>query len=160
MTPDFALDNVIVPALTLLPQHLNSSAARIEMRAIGLQESGFKARRQMGNGPATGFWQFEQGGGVRGVVRHHSSAELARLICHARDCEFSPRAIWAQLEHDDILAAAFARLLLLTDPKPLPPIGDADAAWLYYLKNWRPGRPHVLTWKPFYDQAVALVMGD
>ncbi len=35
----------------------------------------------------------------------------------------------------------FARLLLWTDAKPLPAIGDEQGAWDYYLRNWRPGKP-------------------
>lgn len=146
MNITFALDNAITPALKLLPAYLDTPKARVMMVAIGYQESKFKVRRQYGNGPATGFWQFEQGGGVKGVCSHSASTELARQIVHARGCEFSPRAVWAQLETDDILAAVFARLLLLTDPKALPEVDAEGPAWAYYLRNWRPGRPRPEDW--------------
>ncbi len=54
-----------------------------------------------------------------------------------------------------MLAAAFARLLLLTDAKPLPQIGDVQGAWAYYVRNWRPGKPHPDTWPGLYKQAQA-----
>ncbi|XFB08402.1 hypothetical protein AAGT13_00040, partial [Azotobacter salinestris] len=90
---------------------------------IGLQESGLIHRRQIG-GPARGWWQFEQGGGVAGVLRHPASAGYARGVCTARKVSPEPGIVWAELEHDDTLAAAFARLLLWTDPAPLPEVGE------------------------------------
>jgi len=147
----------VSPALQLLPPKFDSAAARVLLLTIGLQESRFEYRRQLGNGPARGFWQFEEGGGVKGVCKHHSTIEQARLICRARDVSFDPHPIWAQLETDDILAAAFARLLLFADAAPLPEIGNAGAGWACYLRNWRPGKPHPETWDALYAQAVALI---
>lgn len=152
------VESAIAPALRLLPPHLDTDKARLMLLAIGLQESRFEHRAQItnsgGKGPALGFWQFEEGGGVRGVWRHHLSTDLARQLCHDRDCEFSTRAIWTRLETDDVLAAGFARLLLWTDPKPLPAIGATELAWGYYLRTWRPGKPHPKTWPPLYARAV------
>ena len=59
-----------------------------------------------------------------------------------------------QSEWDDVLAAAFARLLLFTDPAKLPKLGDADGAWQLYLRTWRPGKPHPHTWPDLYAQAL------
>lgn len=146
----------INPALALLPAKMDTAAARVVLLAIGLQESRFIHRRQIG-GPARGFWQFEQSGGVRGVLKHLSSEALARQVCAARGVEPTAPAVYAQLENDDVLAAAFARLLLWTDPKALPAIGDAEAAWALYLRTWRPGKPHPQTWLDLYRQAVAQV---
>jgi hypothetical protein len=154
------VETAVNPAFQLLPRRLDTTEARVMLLAIGLQESGFATRRQMGNGPARGFWQFEPGtrasrGGVWGVYLHRASNELLRLLCRDRDCNFDPRAIWGRLEDDDVLAAGIARLLLLTDPHPLPQIGDVDAAWSYYLRNWRPGKPRPESWPDYYAQAVA-----
>lgn len=124
--------------------------------AIGLQESRFVHRRQI-KGPARGFWQFEQGGGVRGVLQHGASSALAAKICAARKVPPMSTAVYAALEHDDILACCFARLLLWTDPKPLPAIGDKQAAWDLYERTWRPGKPHRDTWDNLYDRAVELL---
>jgi len=154
------VQSAINPALALLPAVMDSPRARVMLLASGLQESRFEYRRQLGNGPARGFWQFERGtrasrGGVWGVYLHKDTAEDLRLLCRARDCPFDPGAIWAQLEHDDVLAAGVARLLLWTDPYPLPELGDAEGAWkLYAERTWRPGKPHKRTWGGFYAAAL------
>ena len=132
--------DILDPSLKLLPG-MDSPKARMMLLAIGLQESRFEHRRQIG-GPARGFWQFESGGRVRGVLTHKASAYDAAKICHQRGVGSSTKEVYERLEHDDILACCFARLLLLTDPKPLPVIGDVDGSWAYYLRNWRPGKPH------------------
>ncbi|WAI85851.1 MULTISPECIES: hypothetical protein [Achromobacter] len=144
----------IVPALALLPSAMDTPQARVLLLAIGLQESRFQHRRQVG-GPARGFWQFERSGGVRGVLMHPTSRENALRICAARRVAPASATVHAALETDDILAAAFARLLLWTDPLRLPAVGDADGAWALYLRTWRPGKPHPQTWPVLYAQALS-----
>ncbi|WP_343499653.1 hypothetical protein [Achromobacter denitrificans] len=146
----------IDPALALLPAKMDTPAARVMLLAIGLQESRFIHRRQIG-GPARGFWQFEKGGGVRGVLTHASTREHAQLVCKARGVPATADAVYEALDKDDVLAAAFARLLLWSDPKTLPALGDADAAWALYLRTWRPGKPHPETWPDLYRQSVSEV---
>ncbi|HEY0201134.1 MAG TPA: hypothetical protein VGC24_05530, partial [Burkholderiaceae bacterium] len=63
----------------------------------------------------------------------------AQALCKVRGVAFTPQAVWDALDDDDLLAAGFARLLLYTDPAPLPAVGDVEGAWAYYLRNWRPG---------------------
>lgn len=142
----------IAPALALLPARMSSPSAEVMLLAIGLQESRFSHRRQVG-GPARGFWQFEQGGGVRGVLRHSASREHALAVCRIRNVIATEGAVYAALEHDDVLAAAFARLLLWTDPKALPALGDEQAAWDLYLRVWRPGRPRKEKWAASWSSA-------
>lgn len=144
----------IDPSLALLPKHMDTPQARVMLLAIGLQESRFEYRRQMGSGPAKGFWQFERGGGVKGCVNHPASAPHLRHLCAARNVEFTAQAIWDAIEHDDVLAAGLARLLLWTDPNKLPALGDVDGAWELYLRTWRPGKPHVRTWAELHRMAV------
>ncbi|MNY10013.1 hypothetical protein D3C86_1429660 [compost metagenome] len=48
-------------------------------------------------------------------------------------------AIWNAIEQDGLLAAALTRLLLWSDPRPLPAVGDEEAALALYLRTWRPG---------------------
>lgn len=151
------LSNAIEPALRLLPAHMDSPKARVLMLAIGLQESRFEYRKQMGNGPANSFWQMERRGGVAGVCKHPASRDLMRKVCTALDCEFDITAVWGRIATDDVLAAAAARLLLWTDTAPLPEIGQSKQAWDYYQNVWRPGRPHVETWPALYARAVAAV---
>ena len=149
----------IAAALSLLPDHMTSPEAELMMLAIGLQESRFEHRHQIG-GPAHGFWQFELGGGVRGVLTHSSSRDYARSLCAARGVSPSASSVFAAIEHDDILAAGFARLLLWTDSRPLPATGEVQEAWRYYIRNWRPGKPHEKTWAPLYAEAMEEVGHD
>ena len=128
----------------LLPMKMDSPFARVNQAAIGQQESGYLVRRQYGNGPARGYWQFEEGGGVKGVMEHKSTSELARSVCHARGVPFVRRTVWEALETDDVLVAAFCRLLMWTDSGKLP-TSEADG-WAMYARTWRPGRPHPDKW--------------
>ncbi|MBD9530460.1 hypothetical protein IB233_02280 [Comamonas sp. CMM01] len=146
MTLDQVTKTGIAPAMALLPIGMDSAKARIMLLAIGLQESRFEHRRQLvGNppqpaGPAKSFWQGEQGGGmVHGVRLHPDSRKHAATLYAARGVAASDAAIWSAIEHDDILAAGLARLLLWTDPLPLPAVSDEAAAWQLYLRTWRPG---------------------
>lgn len=133
------VEKAIKPAMAMLPARMRSREAVVMLLAIGLQESLFKYRRQMGNGPARGLWQFERDGGTAGVLQHRASGVLASDVCRERDVTAVAGDAHAKLEHDDVLAAAFARLLLWTDPKPLPALNDIESAWQLYLRTWRPG---------------------
>lgn len=147
------LNTAIQPALQALPASMNSPGALTMLMAIGLQESRFEHRRQIG-GPARGFWQFECGGGVKGVMNHDMSRAHAIKLCELRGVKFEAQAIYNALEHDDVLAAGFARLLLWTDRQAMPKVGDAEAAWALYYRTWRPGKPHRSTWDALYAQAL------
>jgi hypothetical protein len=157
------VETAIAPALALLGGRADTPEARVMLLASGMQESGMQYRRQLGDGPARSLWQFELGtrksrGGVTGVFMHSASSEPLRLLCRERGCEFDPRSIWQTIEQDDVLAAGLARLLLLTDAKPLPKVGDADGGWACYLRNWRPGKPRPSTWTKCYAAAIAEVV--
>lgn len=146
------IDQAYLPAIAIIGVK-DSPEARVQILAIGLQESRFKYRRQMGNGPAAGFWQFESGGGVRGVLNHQASKYKAHDLCKARGVDPITQKVWAALETDDVLAAGLARLLLLTDPRALPEVTNSVGAWDCYIRNWRPGKPHIETWAEFHRQA-------
>lgn len=151
---------ILLPAYRLLPPKMESTKASIMMLAIGLQESRFLHRKQI-NGPARGFWQFEKGGGVRGVMSHPASECYVHGICNELGVvPASMQHIYDTLAENDILAACFARLLLWTDWKALPAIGDAQAAWDCYERTWRPGKPHRHTWDALYQQAMDAVFGE
>ncbi|KWR74220.1 hypothetical protein ACUXAV_000181 [Cupriavidus metallidurans] len=152
----------IEPALRLLPPAMDTVKARVMLLAIGLQESAFAARRQAGNGPARGFWQFELGtpqsrGGVWGVFLHVASRPHLERLCLARRVAFQPEAIHRAIEVDDVLAAGVARLLLFTDPFALPSVTEQQAAWDLYARTWRPGKPHPKNWPANHARAVAEV---
>lgn len=157
MKPDEVLTRIVGPALAMLPMGMDTPKARVMLLAIGLQESKFEHRAQVlnggGKGPARGFWQFERGGGVKGVMNHHATTGHAHRLCAERDVAWDAVAIWAKLETDDLLACGFARLLLYSDPKPLPDMDDASGAWNLYERTWRPGKPHPLTWPGHHKTA-------
>ena len=132
--------------LKYLPPSMSNNLPQVlvAMLAIGLQESRFIHRYQVLNtpgvkGPARGFWQFESGGGVRGVMTHAATKPHLQKACRDLKVPFDRQTIWQALENNDDLAVVCARLLLYSDPKALPPLRDVEGMWQYYLRNWRPG---------------------
>lgn len=155
LDPDPEIIEAQRQAHCLLPANMGSPEARHLSLTIALQESAGKHRRQLiikdGKlqplGPAKGLHQGELGGGMcTGIRTHHATREYVRHVLSARKVENTPRAIWNALEHDDVLSFALARLLLYSDPAKLPTLADSDGAWRYYLRTWRPGKPHFHTW--------------
>lgn len=147
------INEVVFPAtFALLPAAMDSIPARAELLAIGLQESRFEHRVQIG-GPAHGFWQFEQGGGVRGVMDHAATKAHILKVCTALGVTPTVRACYAEIVNNDVLACAFARLLLWTMPGRLPDAGEREKGWHQYIEGWRPGAPHRHTWDAFFDRA-------
>lgn len=163
------------PAFKLLPAKMDTLDARVIELTIGLQESQFRDRRQLLSvkDPATGhitlqpvgaaksFWSGEVGGGmVSGVLRHPATKEYAQAVYQARHVKPNPTAIWNAIENDDVLAAALARLLIFTDPQPLPRLGDSRGAWALYAERlWKPGKPKPETWPGYYREALEFVTG-
>lgn len=152
MTPATFLTTILDPGLGLLATlggPAVSNEARVFLLAVAGQESGINARYQSSPattpGPARGWWQMEQGGGVHGVLTHGASASLAAALCNALFVVTNEPAVWRALEGNDMLAAGFARLLLWTDPKSVPT--DQAGAWECYAERlWRPGKPHPDVW--------------
>src|SRR5215831_11524404 len=159
MTPKAFLRNIILPGTRRLKSvggpPITSDGNRM-LLAIALQESGCNARYQNSPspspGPARGWWQFEAGGGVTGVMTHPSSKELARRICITCNIVEETNAVWRALEGHNMLACSFARLLLWTDPSPLPT--TEDAGWNCYLNLWRPGAPRPDDWPGNWETAT------
>jgi len=147
------IDNLILaPALSMLPETMNTQAARAMLLAIGLQESRFTHRRQI-RGPARGFWQFEVNG-VRGILTHPLTRRPITEVLHRLEYRLNEATdLQPVLEHNDILAAAFARLNLWWLPQRLPTADQPVHAWEQYLETWRPGKPHSHTWEPFFSRA-------
>lgn len=150
------MKTLIIPACDYLAGYyglVTGPAAYVMTAAPGQQESNYEARDQLevqngklvagAVGPATGFWQFEKMGGVHGVMTHAASRNIARDLAKAVGVDWTEDAIWrffTTMEGDE-LAVSFARLLLLTDPQPLPEptLANEEKAFGYYLRNWRPG---------------------
>src|SRR5271166_7020353 len=152
MTVDEFETNIMTSGIAFMqqqaPQILWQRNAHVLQLAIAGQESDWSARVQSGNGPAHSFWQFERGGGVRGVINHPSSGPIIRTICAAIGVACEEQAVWDIMgqEAGDNLSVCMARLSLFTDPAPIPPPDDEDATWQYYLRNWRPGQPIQQRW--------------
>lgn len=148
--------DVLDPMFRMFPANYDSLKARLMLLTIGLQESRLTERKQIGGGPARGLWQFERGGGVRGVFKHHSTEKRAVEICDALQVPATVEEVYQTLQYDDVLAAAFARMLLWTDPFPLPEPGEVEEAWVLYAERlWNPGKPHRHTWDELYAEALA-----
>lgn len=153
-TPADALAQIIVPAMATLPAAMDSPEARLMLLAIALQESGLRAREQNG-GPARGLWQFERNG-VLAVMHHTRTADVVFHWCESNDITYGSNAIYERLALDDELACVFARLLLWSDPRALPEIGDCMGAFDVYERSWRPGKPSYTRWRDTaYPQALA-----
>lgn len=148
---------IVVPGLERLQQvggPAPSARASVLLLAISGQEANWSARRQL-HGPARGLWQFERSGGVIGVLAHARTRHVALALCDEAGVEPSSKHVHAALERDDLLACGFARLLLWTDPAPLP--ARQWPAWETYLSLWRPGKPHRDRWPDCYRAALAAV---
>jgi hypothetical protein len=153
MTPLAYLHGYALPsAYALLPAAMASPKASALLLAIALQESRCAHRRQI-HGPARGFWQFERGGGVAGVLSHAETRPLIEPVLAALAYPVSVDACYDAIEHHDILAACFARLLLWTLPQALPSRENSAGAWTQYTRAWRPGKPHRETWDALYAMA-------
>lgn len=154
------ISTILIPAMAELPQKMSSDEASVVLLTIGQQESNFEHRYQVlsggRKGPARSFWQGEETGGmVKGVMTHPATKDLAQKLYIAHGVAPNTRAVWQAIETDDILACALARLLLWSDPYPLPKLGDINAAWdLYAERTWRPGKPHPETWPAYYRAAM------
>lgn len=129
------------------------------MLAIALQESGLNHRRQLvggtESGPATSFWQFERGGGCRGVMTHPATAKHMERVCADYNIEPSAYSLWQAMQYQDIVAAIAARLLIYTLPHALPT--TAEQGWQQYIEAWRPGKPHPQTWADHWETADKVV---
>jgi hypothetical protein len=167
--PKLFLRHVIEPGCKMLSaymgQELATAEARVLLLAIALQESGLEHRRQLNDAGepmdrlARGWWQFERNGGVKGVMTHPASKGASEAFCIALCVPFEWDDVHEALAWNGPFAAVYARLLLWTEPEPLPAIGDQSEAWECYLALWRPGKPHPETWPANYALAVETVMG-
>jgi hypothetical protein len=156
VSPEFFHDTALNGALTLLPKPMDSLEARAMVLAICLQESKLQSRKQI-NGPARGYAQFEATGGVAAVLNHVATSAHTKSVCAMLDITPTQLAIYNALEHNDVLAAALARLLLWTLPGNLPKKNESELAWQQYITAWRPGKPHRETWDAYFGQAWAVV---
>lgn len=165
MDTDLFLTDVIDPGLDILADiggpAPSDDACRF-LLAVALQEIGtdlvarYQSSPSTSPGPARGRWQFECGGGVAGVLSHAASKDLAAEVCSAFEVVCGKEAVWRSLEGNDLLALCFARLLMWTDPFPVP-TNESDAWDCYAERLWRPGKPHPDVWPGNWATADAVV---
>lgn len=159
----YVKDHVIPAAFSLLPERMHGPRATAMLLAIALQESGLEHRRQLPRkaggkpGPARGLWQAEPTGGCILVLSHPATAKHLAPVLTALRYPPSRTALYEALEHNDVLACVLARLLLWTDPAPLPGPHDYDMGWTIYNRQWRPGQARPEKWRGCYGVAFDLV---
>jgi hypothetical protein len=157
MNPELFNRIIVGPALSLLDPRYDTPEARAMLIAIALQESGLKARTQSGDGPARSFWQFERGG-VSGVAYHKVTAPILSKVCDELEYKTDVDLIYAAIEHNDLLAAVCARLLLFTHPDPIPPESEWMKGWEIYAHDlWKPGKPRFETWERNWKAAWSIL---
>lgn len=154
-----SLQQDIEAGLALLPGRMNTAAAKVLLYATNRQENPKRLPQQVG-GPAVGDYQFEKGGGVKGVLTHKAVRMWTDSCCNERGVAPTLDAVYEALKTDPVLAAALARLLYYTDHQALPFLYEEDRAWALYLRTWRPGaydrQPEELRakWKKNYADAL------
>lgn len=153
MSPADALAVAISPALSILPERMDSGDARRMLLAVALQETDLAHRRQI-RGPARSLWQFERIG-VQWILEDDATADYARGLCRVLLYTPDVEVVHTAIEHNDVLAAGFARLLLWQIPDPLP--RSPTEGWEQYLRLWRPGRPRRAPWAGNWKKAEAAV---
>lgn len=159
---------MVLPAtLAMYPAEFNTPAARAQLLAIGGVESEFLHRQQLVGafrrwwesitGPATSYFQIERIG-IRGVLEHHRAGAMLRKALDELGYPANVEIIHQAIKHDIILAVVVARLILWIDPAPLPGPNNAWAAYQYYLRTWRPGKPcDFAKWQIWYTRAWKIV---
>jgi hypothetical protein len=157
--PEVIMYSLVDPTLQWMHDLLAipyNNAARVIVHCIAGQETNWAARLQVG-GPARSWYQFEKGGGVHGVLTHPASKDKIKTVCDALLINCDEDTVYEAMAWNGFLATAMARLLLYTDPAPLPNVGLVEQAWEYYERNWRPGAPHPEVWPDHYAVSQSLL---
>jgi hypothetical protein len=171
MQPDIFFSRIVEPTLQYMAASPTialpvTNEARVLVTAIAGQESRWKDRRQIGIGEyypqkvgARGYWQFEStwSGPVAINDVLMSTGRQIEAACKHLDIPCDEHSLYEACAWNDTLACVMARLLLWTHPARVPAVGEKEAAWQYYLRQWRPGAPQRHTWDEIYDQSVAAV---
>ena len=160
MNPQLFIDNALSPALAMLPRQMDTPSARAMVVCICLQESKLEHRYQVLNsgnkGAARGYPQFERVG-IQGVLEHPASQRHIIDVLKRLDYDLTVETSYDAIEHNDILAASYARLNLWTHPRALPTRDNSRLGWETYLRTWRPGKPKPDTWDDHWETAWGLV---
>ena len=165
MTPTQFHSTIMIPAeawfVAVVPEVRMNDAARVGICAIAGQESGWQKRVQDDDGPAHSFWQFERNGGVAGLMSNRKTGPFVKRMAASLGIKYNPMSVWAAMAtpNGDGMSFGMARLLLWSDPDPLPAPSDDDAWWGYYARNWRPGDPRPDAWPANIAAARGVILG-
>jgi len=148
MRPSVFNDTIIKPTLELMARYVEipyNEYAENLLLAIALQESNLSARIQgpMEAGPARSFWQFEKIGVVDVFQRQKTAL---KVMCDMLVLPCEPGKLHLMMAYNDMIACVIARLTLRLDPRSLGLATTEEGAWEYYIRNWRPGKPHRDRW--------------
>lgn len=150
-------DCVITPTLKHL--ELWSPAAEQLVLATAIHESSACFIRQIGGGPAIGFWQMEK-------ATHDDIWD--NYLAYRPDLRFKIeklQALWPreaeQLATNLAYAAAMCRIHYFRIPKPLPEEGDAEAMAAYWKQwyNTPQGKGSADVFVDTFEQYVIPLMG-
>lgn len=149
-TPEAFLTTVIRP--TLMEIGLHTTAAEQLLLGTAMQESDLVHRRQMGDGPARGYFQMEP-------ATHNDiwqnflkfKKELGNKVAALLKSPAADKI--AELEHNDRYACAMARVHYFRVSEALPPANDIAAMARYWKQHYNTplgaGKPSefVAKWK-------------
>lgn len=156
-----AMQFMINPGLSLLPKKYGAVEAKAMLLTIALQESGLTDRRQVLNseksGPARGYLQFERNG-IFGVLNHQSIKHIIHPVLDRINYSSTVETCHDAVEHNDMLACVFGRLLLWSSSLPLPKKHEHEKGWDLYVSTWRPGKPRPETWPGFFNESWNFIM--
>jgi hypothetical protein len=152
MTPEQFSTRILAPAASLFPFH-DTPQSRALLLAIAGVESAWTSRWQEPVAYARGFWMIQQNC-LNDLLAHPASGPLLRQF--AAEMEISTGGMFEALAWHDGWAYACGRALLLTDPAPLPAVGDVVKSAVYYRRNWRPGKYDGVRFEDRYAAALAI----
>ena len=149
------LSLIVRPTLRWLGEKYATHEAEVLLIAIAIQESRLAARRQQPSGPARSYWQIEPQT-AKAVYLKWGTGQRALDKLGLRPVTLLIAK--EQMEWSEVGSCIIARGILYLDSKPLPWVGNEDAAWDYYAnRTWRPGKPRHNAWQQSYSTAMDAV---
>lgn len=159
MNPREVRDTIVIPTLTTLALGYRQQDIDLLM-GTGMQESGFKFRRQLGGGPALGLWQMEPATHDdcwKNFLAFRRTLAIRVNSIGGWDHPTNPSA--SLLETNDAYACAMARIKYLRTPEPFPDPskdGYVEALASFYCRHYNAGgkatvAEFVANWKALQD---------
>ena len=139
-------------AMALLPAHLTCAESKAMLIAIAMQSSQFSFRREL-MGHDRSFWALGAQTHIKVVAEHELTRGPIAAVCDALCYDTSVFSAYMAVEHNDILACAYARLLLSLVPGKLPSRDQPQLGWDQYLAVWRPSHPRPEPWPVHFRRA-------